>query len=160
MSFEIKVVLAVVASLFVAIFYAVFTQPYEVVHRTGNEVELTNLMSDHVVDIKSEGYQLVAESCYPFTIKLDGETEFPGFPQDISGTNCQGSYYKLEGKFEATKLEVVSGTVVATFVSETPIGVIAGYPEDVRNNAYRNANIIAGLIWFLCMLVLFWFIPN
>lgn len=151
----IKTILGFAITVLIFCFYNLFTLDYNPVNYTGNSITQVSVSETQVVNVaSSEPYTLTVESCYPFKVTIDDENVIEGLPQNISGSRCGSSYYKLEEVVNGSKIEATTGDVTLSINSESPFGLVIGYPQETVDLAMRNARTIAILIWFVCIALL------
>lgn len=154
-----KFTIGLLLSLIILLFAALFSSMYGSQTFTGKEINLGGVDEGKQIEVVTQdtSYKLKVSSCNPFTIKVNGEQDIDGIPQDLTGTYCNTSYYLLEDSFSASKVEFTSGSPSVTISSEVPVGVTLAHPEDVRNSALTTIKVIALLIWAV-LIVGLWFL--
>lgn len=155
-----KVVIGILLSIVVWYFYAVFTLPYQTLSVTGSSLETFRVAPGAIVNVVHDAnYHAKIDSCENFSIKTDNENVLEGIPQDLKGTSCSNSYYKIDDmQFNADSIEIVSGAPYVTLSAESPLGVKAGFPDEIVDHDLSKGAVITFWTWLLVMIVVF--IPN
>ena len=153
---EIKIWIGAVITILVLFFYAAIVSDYDIDTYTGNNIGPVQTHETQLVEIESDGsFNLTLASCSPFSIKVDGEVELSGHPENISGTECSNSYYKYQETVHMSSLEVTEGDPKLSISSEIPAGISVAYPEDTRKDVTETTGIAAFWIWFILIIIVF-----
>ena len=118
-----KIVVGILLSLIIWCLYAVFGMKYQTLSVTGSKLETFRVLPKAVISIEHVGnYHAKIDSCDQFSIKTDSGNILEGVPQDLKGTRCGNSYYKIDDtQFNLNTIEIVSGTPYVTLSADSPL---------------------------------------
>ena len=155
-----KIVVGILLSLIIWCVFAVFATKYQTLSVTGSNLETFRVLPKAVISVEHVGnYHAKIDSCDKFSVKTDSGIVLEGIPQDLKGTRCGDSYYKIEDKeFNVDTIEIVSGTPFVTLSADSPLGVTAGFPAEMANNDLSRSAFATLWIWLVVMAIVF--VPN
>lgn len=145
---EAKFFTVLVVTVLLVAFGGYIVSSIQPAYSTGTDVRSVHEVGQsETVALKSTvKYKLVAESCTPFSMNLDGH-QFDGQPQDPKGSFCTSSYYKVEETTDAQTAKLTLGTAYISVSGEKPVSLAVTY--DYQETVTEITIFVCLILWVL-----------